>query len=1356
MLEVNSNKEKKIPRFTRFPFTPRSSDIDINKPIDNSDVEIPDGGIQITFDLPNPEKNPNATGPAKRLRSCINDLRKQNPILEKIASSPENENYDMDFIIAKTILDMCFEDGFAISVFLRNLTYEKENSEHYRFGVRVIRQSGDALETELEISADKTFLFCGMPINNGQTFSIDQILMISASEERLSYEVKIDIENVNAARRIQHPNPFIRRFLDRVVSVNRYTDQKLTLWNEYLDWSEKVAKAQIKGCKYISRDLDLEDESLDFWFVFEDEGDFKKRSKILRKQEISVYSNFISSDRWKFVYNKNVDHDHRKKLEFESIGGLKGKPEGFGYEELPKNININDKKDLLSTYSKPYFARCKFKLQDDDLDDLVNFRSQESFSAEEFRGNILAKYPEEGFFALSAVGDLTLLGRLKRAIKQIKNGESFNPRIGEWLFDVKQARIPGNSDPISIESWLDSRVASNADQRNAIEKVLKADDLFLLQGPPGTGKTTVIAEIIYQCVRKGQRVLLSSQSNDAVDNALERLISTPDIRAIRLAAKRKSHRKVDLDDESSLDKLSEDTALKFYYRSLSKKLSTEAVGKWTNNENGQKDCQKDLNDLSLISENLERTNDRIDEKNERLKSLDEDRNKNQTLISNALAQNEKNQLAREQYKNYSQFLIDQKTDFSLSEELIENIAGVAYSLNDNNFLLIRSVDGDLSHYQKNEIIRNFILNVTSLKKLSQDIKRSNKQQATQGDLEKERLERERDSLQTKMYTATSDKEYDELEDQIKSINKEIRKLGQSSSGFACALDSSQKRVLSETLQEKLKNDREEFLKQLDVKLDSCESVLTQITERVSNYIDGLEDIDVATLKKSLSIIQNKIGDEKSNLDKLIESKRLTEEKIADFCRKYEVKERFTANSAKESINSKLNALVAEEESFSSLKEDFGNLLCNFKSKLEKHINDNCLMNNDNYNYLTTYINACNVVGISCTADPRTLSDRNLHDFDVVIIDEVSKATPPELLLPLMRARKVVLVGDHRQLPPMFKTNEHSYEELIGDIMESDDYTEEEKELLSKDNFDRFKSMVTASLFKEYFENAPEQIKASLTTQYRMHPDIMKVINRFYDGRLTCGIDGKKIEAVKAHNLTIPALSGKPFITPTRHAIWIDSSILPDGTPFYESHVGTSSSCNNFLEENLIVELLKKIDKGYDSANLSQKVTVGVISFYQATVSSIRRKIKRLKFCNIQVSTNTVDRFQGQEKNIIIVSLVRSKRADKSGVVHISKHILAFERINVAFSRAQNLLVVVGSKNTFNGIEVDLPTMDNTGTRTFPVYKNIMNDLNQKACFFKSDCIVDKQVAEATINENQRNLQQQEAFRDNRKERRARR
>ena len=89
-----------------------------------------------------------------------------------------------------------------------------------------------------------------------------------------------------------------------------------------------------------------------------------------------------------------------------------------------------------------------------------------------------------------------------------------------------------------------------------------------------------------------------------------------------------------------------------------------------------------------------------------------------------------------------------------------------------------------------------------------------------------------------------------------------------------------------------------------------------------------------------------------------------------------------------------------------MQKNFGSLLEGFRQTLQEHIRNRRLLENDNDNYLNTYINSCNVVGMSCTADPRILTEKDIQNFDVVIIDEVSKATPPELLLPLMKAQKI--------------------------------------------------------------------------------------------------------------------------------------------------------------------------------------------------------------------------------------------------------------------------------------------------------------------------------------------------------------
>ncbi|WP_253679633.1 AAA domain-containing protein [Treponema sp. OMZ 788] len=110
-----------------------------------------------------------------------------------------------------------------------------------------------------------------------------------------------------------------------------------------------------------------------------------------------------------------------------------------------------------------------------------------------------------------------------------------------------------------------------------------------------------------------------------------------------------------------------------------------------------------------------------------------------------------------------------------------------------------------------------------------------------------------------------------------------------------------------------------------------------------------------------------------------------------------------------------------------------------------------------------------------------------------------------------------------------------------------------------------------------------------------------------------------------------------------------------------------------------------------------------------------------------MSVNTVDRFQGQEKNIIIANLVRNWNSKDSH--RMSTHITSFERINVAFSRAQNLLVVVGAQNLFSKVPVNLRAMDSADTRKLKVYSGIMSRLNQKGCFFPSSCLIDEPTAE---------------------------
>ena len=133
----------------------------------------------------------------------------------------------------------------------------------------------------------------------------------------------------------------------------------------------------------------------------------------------------------------------------------------------------------------------------------------------------------DGYIATSQIGDFALLHRLK-VQSTILLWERLLHRdwINGFLTLIKQ-----------ISTWQNSDI--NEKQKEAVEKILSVPDVCLIQGPPGTGKTTVIAEAIYQLVIRNKRVLVASQANLAVDNALERLISNPKIRAIRLGSAKK-------------------------------------------------------------------------------------------------------------------------------------------------------------------------------------------------------------------------------------------------------------------------------------------------------------------------------------------------------------------------------------------------------------------------------------------------------------------------------------------------------------------------------------------------------------------------------------------------------------------------------------------------------------------------------------------------------------------------------------------------------------------------------------------------------------------------------------------------
>jgi hypothetical protein len=294
-----------------------------------------------------------------------------------------------------------------------------------------------------------------------------------------------------------------------------------------------------------------------------------------------------------------------------------------------------------------------------------------------------------------------------------------------------------------------------------------------------------------------------------------------------------------------------------------------------------------------------------------------------------------------------------------------------------------------------------------------------------------------------------------------------------------------------------------------------------------------------------------------------------------------------------------------------------------------------------------YLDNANVVGITCVQAANRGFSEEFKSFDVVIIDEVSKCTPPELLIPALKGKKLVMVGDHRQLPPMLDTS------TVEEVAQTMGNTRDELQFLEE------------SLFKSQFESADESIKQMLTTQYRMHPFIMGAINQFYDGKLESGI--LEPDTKRAHHLT------GEIIQESQHLIWVKT---PIENQFLEQRNGTSYF--NTLEIDAIERLCQQFETTWASkvANGEPKKEIAVITFYGAQLRKIDERLQSELFPSLEIRTGTVDRFQGMERPVVIVSMVRN---NSKGDVGFAKKP---ERVNVAFSRAQELLIIVGCHSLF--------------------------------------------------------------------------
>lgn len=269
-----------------------------------------------------------------------------------------------------------------------------------------------------------------------------------------------------------------------------------------------------------------------------------------------------------------------------------------------------------------------------------------------------------------------------------------------------------------------------------------------------------------------------------------------------------------------------------------------------------------------------------------------------------------------------------------------------------------------------------------------------------------------------------------------------------------------------------------------------------------------------------------------------------------------------------------------------------------------------------------------------TAGSDIISDQQ---FDTLVIDEATQATEPSCLIPITHADRVVMAGDHRQLPPTVQNEEAAHEGL--------------REIL----FERL-------------AEAYDGIRSLLRVQYRMHESIQDFsAERFYNGELSPD------ESVSGH--TLRDLGIDPEDRPSRR------SILDPGEPLTFVNTAAieaperqrldSTSRENPQEAEMVARLgADYLDRGIDPAEIA------LISPYVDQTDRIEDELNEtLGGTPEEVEIDTIDGFQGREKEIVIVSLVRSNPRDDIGFLDDAR------RFNVALTRARRKAVVVGDADT---------------------------------------------------------------------------
>lgn len=1057
------------------------------------------------------------------------------------------------------------------------------------------------------------------------------------------------------------------KLAENVVKTNRDSTKK--------KYEDKIASIKKNKAKLKDKDVAAEVELLNKEL---EEKMTEYAAEIDRQKElVSLYSYYVRRNEQRLIEEKNRlkvmrenklaqnQADKRREILAEQESQIRDEKATVKRESNDKLIATKTRMKNEETIRRYYIY---FKLVNDDTPDRLNDEIGK------VKPKVLKydQHPEK-----------VKIDRQKKALANFFGGYVKNPFLSSYLFapqdlgDTK-AELP------EIEFFSQKL---NEKQKEAVRKAIASESIFLLQGPPGTGKTEVIAEIAAQFAGNGKRILISSETHKAIDNVFERLPKIPEIRPLRLIPSQSKKEPNLYSPERLVDN---------FYINISDRLAKE-VDRFRHFSKHKEKFGEEYKTLQLEHVKLEKEKIRIQEVEVRLGAI---KRKRDTLIDQHDAKTERLYLLQE--------------ELDILQRRIRNIETFNFSSIEDDYTQ-SARDYLLQILAKNPEVRQDIQTLALIYKA--DIERIKEEiKLLSNNSDRVDLEAKKDSIK-KQIASLHDPDTLEMlegkENEIKSLRNELTAINNKIKTSCSSVDIDDLTIgnivdkagltadkvgsfvnvlmqIREILVKFLATVRMEIGSNIDKKKTECdkqkravEAVKAQIRDNDNEAILAKEDSEYEVYKALESGLKRKITEffERFGIIAVYEdiaaALKIISDRWKDLEHNYAVREKENREKIPmyERILKFLNALSMD----GTIEDD--------REKYTKKLFENA-----------------NVYGLTCTSRENfraesmesfqkyALDDLDVkrQGIDVVIIDEVSKSSFLDLLIPILYGKTVILVGDHRQLPPMYDLRN----------LKHDDFDGLNPSIIDKCKNDEYTKLYEECFFKTLFDSVPDRLRVTLTKQYRCHGDIMKVFNHFYGGGLELGKANQNDE--KQHGLLVKGKTGRPIIESDKHIYFVDCGDALDGFERF----GDSTSATNEREARVVINLAKKIDEAiarcgeYEvdkERRVDKRPSMGVICTYGDQAKNIKRKLQKNGLKNIcalqdeKFIVSTVDDFQGDERDIIFVSMVRNPSPQNRARTR-AEFVKKFERINVALSRARRMLVIVGAKDFLSEATINLPGM----------------------------------------------------------------